>query len=333
MAAGGTAVAPVRLAAAADVYAVPSQCCPVIFILQTGEAPGNDIRCCDGVLHRAMDPADCAVCCRMGNKTMNAIVRNHIMISNGKTLLLSRVLLLIAVLGILVISLFTSDPDTFTVGHTFEPLWEQVLITGGIAVLIVLYCWWWPGFGGAVAVIYGSLQILGDFRIIQSGHIETAVPISVYYGLYALLIAGGLIGIVASLRRKAALVEDTDISYRLRKIALITNLSSVGTVIVLGIVALIIALTTRYSPDHLLGSFIYLVPASLITAWIVWMWPAQGGLLEIIIGVFWLVLATIPNWELLLFIPYAVICGLLITAGCLNIARGYLIRQRPGVNV
>jgi hypothetical protein len=251
---------------------------------------------------------------------------------NNKKLLLSRGLLLIAALGILVISLFTFDSDTFTVGHTFGPLWNQVLITGGIAVLIVLYSWWWSGFGGVVAVVYGSLQILGGFRSIQSGYIETAIPVSVYYGLYALLIAGGLTGIITGLRRKAAAPEDTDLSYRLRKIALITNLSSVGISIVLGIVVLIITFITHYSPDHLLGSFIYLVPASFVIAWIAWMWPAQGGLLEIITGVFWLVLATIPNWELTLFIPYIIICVLLIAAGCLNIARGYITRKKDFVN-
>jgi hypothetical protein len=61
MAAGGITVAPVRLAAAADVHAVPGQCCPVIFILQTGKTPDIDIRRRDGVLHRAVGSADCTV--------------------------------------------------------------------------------------------------------------------------------------------------------------------------------------------------------------------------------------------------------------------------------
>ena len=251
---------------------------------------------------------------------------------NNKKLLLSRVLLLTVVLGILVISLFTSDPDTFTVGHTFGPLWDQVLITGGIAALIVLYSWWWPGFGGVVAVVYGSLQILGGFRSIQSGYIETAIPVSVYYGLYALLIAGGLTGIITGLRRKAAAPEDTELSYRMRKIALIITLSLAGLSTVLGIIAVIITLYSSYSPDYFVASVFYLVPTCLILAWIAWMWPAQGGLLEIAAGVFWLVLATIPNWELQLFIPYAVLCGLLVAAGCLNIARGYITRKKDFIN-
>lgn len=326
-------MASIYLAAAADVDAVPGQRRPVIFILQTGEAPGIDFRRRDGGFHRAVASADCAVHRGMGDKSMNAIVRNHVMISNGKVLLLSRVLLLIAALGILVISLFTSDPDTFTIGHTFEPLWDQVLITGGIAVAIVLYSWWWPGFGGFVTVVYGSLQIIWGFQVIQSGHIETAVPVSVYYSLYALLIAGGIIGIIAGMRRKTALAEDSDFTKRLRKITLIINLSLAGLSTVLGIIAVIITLYSSYSPDYFVASVFYLVPTCLILAWIARMWPAQSGLLVIAAGVFWLVLATIPNWELQLFIPYAVLCGLLITAGCLNIARGYMIGRRQGVDV
>ncbi|MBN2074263.1 MAG: hypothetical protein JW762_01805 [Dehalococcoidales bacterium] len=264
---------------------------------------------------------------------MKTIVRKQSIISNSKTLLVSRGLLLIAALGILVISLFTSDPDTFTIGPTFDPLWDQVLITGGIAVAIVLYSWWWPGFGGFVTVVYGSLQIIWGFQAIQSGHIETAVPVSVYYSLYALLIAGGIIGIIAGMRRKTPLAEDTGLTKRLRKITLIINLSLAGLSTVLGIIAVIITLYSSYSPDYFVASVFYLVPTCLILAWIARMWPAQGGLLVIAAGVFWLVLATIPNWELQLFIPYAVLCGLLITAGCLNIARGYLIGRRQGVDV
>ena len=250
---------------------------------------------------------------------------------NNKVLLLSRVLLLVAALGILVVSLFTNDPNTFTIGHTFEPLWDQVLIYGGTVVLIVLFSWFWPVFGGIITVLYGSQQILMDFSNVLSGLNQLAytdVPALVYYMLYGLLIAGGLTGIIAGMRRRTVPPEDIDLTYRLRKIALITALSSAGISIVLGIVVLIITFTTRYSPDHLLGSFIYLVPVSLVLSWIAWRWPAQGGLLEIATGVFWLVLATIPNWELQLFIPYAALCGLLISAGCLNIARGYLVRSK-----
>ena len=252
---------------------------------------------------------------------------------NNKKLLLSRVLLLTVVLGILVISLFTSDPDTFTVGHTFGPLWDQVLVTGGIAALIVLYSWWWPGFGGVVAVVYGSLQILGGFRSIQSGYIETAIPVSVYYGLYALLIAGGLTGIITGLRRKAAAPEDTELSYRMRKIALIITLSLAGLSTVLGIIAVIITLYSSYSPDYFVASVFYLVPTCLILAWIAWMWPAQGGLLEIVNGVFWLNVVYIPTMEPGFSVPYVSICGILITAGCMNISRGYLLRRKQEVDV
>jgi hypothetical protein len=260
----------------------------------------------------------------------------RVMIQNRKLILLSRVFLLIAALGILVISLFASDTDTFTIGHTFEPLWDQVIIYGGAAVLIVLYTWWWPVFGGIITVLYGSQQIVMNFSNVLSSHNQldyTDVPILVYYVLYGLLIAGGLTGIIAGMKRKTVTPEDTNLSLRLRKIALIINLSSVGTAIVFAIVVSIITFATRYSPDHLLGSFILLIPTSLVTAWIAWMWHAQGGLLEIITGVFWLVLATIPNWELPLFVPYTFICGLIIAAGCLNITRGYLIRHRQGVEV
>jgi hypothetical protein len=250
---------------------------------------------------------------------------------SNKVLFLSRGLLLIAALGILVISLFASDPDTFTVGHTFEPLWDQVLITGGIAILIALYSWWWPGFGGAVAAVYGLIQILGDFRTIQSGHIETAVPVSVYYGLYAMLIVGGLIGITEGLRRKTVTPEDTDLSKRLRKIALIITLSLAGAATVFGIVVLIISIT-YYFPDYLIASAFFLFPALLVLAWIAWMWPAQGGLLEILNGVFWLNVVNISSMEPGFSIPYVSICGLLIASGCLNIARGYITRTKDIVD-
>ncbi|MFC1946375.1 hypothetical protein ACFLXY_00490 [Chloroflexota bacterium] len=262
---------------------------------------------------------------------MNTITRKQSFILNNKGLLLSRVILLIAALGILVISLFTSDPDTFTIGHTFEPLWDQVLITGGIAILIVLYSWWWTGFGSAVAVVYGLIQILGDFRTIQSGHIETTVPVSIYYSLYALLIAGGLIGIIAGLRRKTIPLEDTNLSKRLRKIALIVNLSLAGAATVFGIVVLIISIT-YYFPDYLIASAFFLFPALLVLAWIAWMWPAQGGLLEIITGVFWLNVVNISSMDPVFSIPYVSFFGLLMAAGCLNIARGYITRTKDFVN-
>lgn len=267
---------------------------------------------------------------------MNTVMKKHTNIANCTVLLLSRILLIIAALGILVISLFTSDPDTFTVGHTFQPLWDQVLIYGGAVVLMVLFSWWWPGFGGIITMLYGSQQIVMDFSNVLSGHNQLAytdVPILVYYVLYGLLIAGGLIGIIAGMRRKTGTPEDTDLSYRLRKIALIITLSLAGTATVFGIVAVIITLYSSYSPDYLIASIFYLVPICIILAWIAWMWPAQGGLLEIITGVFWLVLATIPNWELPLFILYAILCGLLIAAGCLNIARGYLLKRNQEVDV
>jgi len=247
---------------------------------------------------------------------------------NNKVLLLSRILLLIAALGIVVISLFTSDPDTFTIGHTFGPLWDQVLIYGGAAIRIVLYSWWWPGFGGIVTIVYGSLQIIWGFRAIQSGHIETAVPVSVYYGLYGLLIAGGLTGIIAGMRRKITSPEDTGLSYRLRKIALITALSSAGTATVFGIVVMIITFVTRYSPDYLVSSLFYIVAASLVLSWLAWRWPAQGGLLEIITGIFWLNVVYVPTMEPGFSIPYVSICVVIIAAGCLNIARGYITRMK-----
>ncbi len=256
----------------------------------------------------------------------------QVMIRNGKLLYLNRILLLIAASGILVISFFTSDPDTFTIGHTFDPLWDQVLITGGIAVAIVLYSWWWPGFGGVVTVVYGSLQIIGDIRTIQSSHIETAVPVSVYYSLYALLIAGGIIGIIAGMRRKTALAEDSDLTKRLRKTALIVNLSLAGTATFFGFVVLIISITF-YTPDYLIASAFFQLPALLVLAWIAWRWPAQGGLLEIVNGVFWLNVVYIPTMGPGFSIPYVSICGILITAGCLNIARGYLLRYRQGGEV
>jgi hypothetical protein len=267
----------------------------------------------------------------MGNYAMNTIVRKQSIISNSKLLLLSRVLLLTAALGILVVSLFNSDPDKVTIGHTFAPLWDQVLIYGGTVVLIVLFSWLWPVFGGIITVLYGSQQILMDFSNVLSGHDQLAytdVPVSVYYVLYSLLITGGLIGIIAGMRRKKTPIEDTELSYRMRKIALIITLSLAGTATVFGIVTVIITLYSSYSPDYLVASVLYLVPTSLILAWVAWMWPAQGGLLEILNGVFWLVLATIPNWELQLFIPYAILCGFLIAAGYLNIARGYLVRSK-----
>jgi hypothetical protein len=268
----------------------------------------------------------------MGDMTTNTIFQNHVKISSNKVLLLSRVLLLLVVLGILVISLFTSDPDTFTVGHTFDPLWDQVLITGGIAVAIVLYSWWWPGFGGVVAVVHGSLQIIWGFRAIQSGHIETAVPVSVYYGLYALLIAGGLIGIIAGMRRNTAPLEDTHLSKQLRKTALILNLCLAGKATIFGIIVVIITLITHYSPDYIISSALLLVPTFLVLCWVAWVWPAQGGLLEIIAGIFWLNVVYIPNMEPGFAIPYAFICGLLMVAGCLNIARGYITRTKDFVD-
>ena len=254
------------------------------------------------------------------------------MIRNGKLLYLNRILLLIAASGILVISFFTSDPDTFTIGHTFDPLWDQVLITGGIAVAIVLYSWWWPGFGGFVTIVYGSLQIIWGFQAIQSGHIETTVPVSVYYSLYALLIAGGLIGIIAGMRRKTPLAEDTGLTKRLRKITLIINLSLAGTATFFGFALLIISIT-YHIPDYLVASAFFLLPALLILAWIAWMWPAQGGLLEIVNGVFWLNVVYIPTMEPEFSIPYVSICGILITAGCMNISRGYLLRRKQEVDV
>ena len=264
--------------------------------------------------------------------TMNTIVQNHVKISNNKVLLLNRMLLLLAVLGILVISLFTSDPDTFTVGHTFEPLWYQVLITGGIAVAIVLYSWWWAGFGGFIAVVYGLIQILGDFRIFQSGQIATAVPVAVDYGLYALLIVGGLIGIIAGLRRNTAPLDDNHLSKQLRKTALILNLCLAGKATIFGIIVVIITLITHYSPDYIISSAFLLVPTLLILCWIAWVWPAQGGLLEIIAGIFWLNVVYIPNLEPGFAVPYAFICGLLMVAGCLNIASGYITMTKGTVD-
>jgi hypothetical protein len=268
----------------------------------------------------------------MGNYAMNTIVRKQSIISNSKLLLLSRVLLLTAALGILVVSLFNSDPDKVTIGHTFAPLWDQVLIYGGTVVLIVLFSWLWPVFGGIITVLYGSQQIIGGFRMIQSGHIETAIPVSVYYSLYALLIAGGIIGISAGMRRKTALAEDTDLTKRLRKIALIVNLSLAGTATFFGFALLIISIT-YHIPDYLVASAFFLLPALLIFAWIAWMWPAQGGLLEIVNGVFWLNVVYIPTMEPEFSIPYVSICGILITAGCMNISRGYLLRRKQEVDV
>jgi hypothetical protein len=266
----------------------------------------------------------------MGNYAMNTIVRKQSIISNSKLLLLSRVLLLTAALGILVVSLFNSDPDKVTIGHTFAPLWDQVLIYGGTVVLIVLFSWLWPVFGGIITVLYGSQQILMDFSNVLSGHDQLAytdVPVSVYYVLYSLLITGGLIGIIAGMRRKKTPIEDTELSYRMRKIALIITLSLAGTVTFFGFVVLIISITF-YTPDYLIASAFFQLPALLVLAWIAWMWPAQGGLLEIVNGVFWLNVVYTPTMEPGFSIPYVSICGILIAAGCLNIARGYITRTK-----
>ena len=91
---------------------------------------------------------------------------------------------------------------------------------------------------------------------------------------------------------------------------------------------MIITLYSSYSPDYLVGSLFYLVPAFLVLAWIAWRWPAQGGLLEIIVGIFWLANAGMSNWETVFFIPYAFLCGLLMAVGSLNIARGYTIKRK-----
>ena len=266
---------------------------------------------------------------------VDMITRTQRIISNSKMLLVSRVLLGIAVLGILVVSLFTIDPDKVTIGHTFGPLWDQVLIYGGTAVLIVLFSWFWPVFGGIITALYGSQQILMDFSNVLSSHNQPAytdVPVLVYYVFYGLFIAGGLIGIIAGLKRKTAILEDTDFTKRLRKIALIVNLSLAGTATFFGFALLIISIT-YHIPDYLVASAFFLLPALLILAWIAWMWPAQGGLLEIVNGVFWLNVVYIPTMEPGFSVPYVSICGILITAGCMNISRGYLLRRKQEVDV
>lgn len=239
---------------------------------------------------------------------------------------------MVAATGILLSGIFMENPDHFTVGYQFEPQWDQIMVHGGVAALIVLFSWWWPVFGGIATLIYGSYGIFGNYLNLSSGHdpfsrnLFTVMPEPVYCTLYGILTVGAVIGILAGLKRKTVQSEDTALSERLRGITLINSISLAGAAAVFGCIALVLMLVSSLAADYLIGSVFALVPSFLLLAWITRIWPAQGGLLEIITGIFWIAVATNSSWEPVIFVPYAILCGMLMAGGCVNIARGFITR-------
>jgi hypothetical protein len=251
--------------------------------------------------------------------------KNEILLYAGKILLLT------AAVCILLASFFFFNPRNDPLATGFDPRMGQTLVYGGLAVAIALLAWFWPAPGGMIAVLYGAYKLFEHIRLmnIDALAVRTLVPAPAYFTLYALLIIGGILCIIAGWKIKLSLPENTAYYEKIRKAARIATIAGVASALLYGLVLGIILMLriSLYSPDYLLGSLIFLSPLLLIVSFISWKWPTPGGLLTIFIGAPLLPGILSSNWGAAYTIPCVIFCCLFISGGILSLA--WVILTRP----
>ena len=134
----------------------------------------------------------------------------------------------------------------------------------------------------------------------------TLISAPTFYVLYGIFIIGGILNLLAGLRRKAAPHPKTTNDKRLQLTARITALAP--------IVINILIYWLIYPMPFVLGA----IPG-LITAGIAWFWPAPGGFLMLLLTVPGFYALFESNWDFQQKLPAYILCGIFIASGFLHI--------------
>lgn len=225
---------------------------------------------------------------------------------NSRRLLwIARILLLASAISILIASCYFYNPRNFPFS-SISPQTGQTLLYGGLVLAIAGFAWRWPGAGGIIAVLYGASNIFQFRSLSNMDSPLTLISAPTFYVLYGIFIIGGILNLLAGLRRKTAPHPKTANDKRLQLAARITAFAP--------IVINILIYWLIYPMPFVLGA----IPG-LITAGIAWFWPAPGGFLMLLLTVPGFYALFESNWDFQQKLPAYILCLIFIASGFIHL--------------
>ncbi len=190
---------------------------------------------------------------------------------SGRLLWLGRACSLIAVVGILIVTLCFYHPRNMPISGLSPQIGQTMWYVGWLAA-ITAYAWIWPAAGGIFAIVYGGLSIWGLVYDLNASDAMRTVIAPAHFPLYAVFITGGIINLIAALKRRRpahrGVYSESPSRKRMRWAARIMLIAS--------LIAFIVFFHPHGWSWVILGCF----PAFTLIC-IAWVWPAPGGALLI----------------------------------------------------
>ena len=184
---------------------------------------------------------------------------------------ISRTCLIISIVGIPVVTYY------YPLNIPFHGLKFHIELILWWPVAITLYAWLWPTVGGAVAMLYGFLEIIGLFLGQTSLNPGRAVVVPAHFILYGIFIIGGFLHVLTGTRQLPSAVMISLSESRYKRMHWAARLMT--------IVPFIAFVVFSYL-DHGLPWIIFGgIPAAIMIG-VAWFWPKLGGALLIAYAIF-----------------------------------------------
>lgn len=221
----------------------------------------------------------------------------------------ARICLSASALAILFSSYFFYSPGN-SPAWDLSPQLGQTLLYGGLVLVIAAFTLWWPGAGGAIAILYGLYKVFQFWSPFE--HRLTLIPDLLFHIIYGLFIVGGILNLVVGIRQKTPLHALTTGE---KRILLLSRVTTFAAVIIFAVACIFI-----YPP-------ILLFPALFLIG-IAWLWPTPGGLLMVFVSVTGFVVLYPIDWDFQWKWPVFVLLFVFYINGIIHLIVAWRNRKR-----
>jgi len=196
------------------------------------------------------------------------------------------------------------------------PAWDlsprvgQTLLYGGLVLVIAAFTLFWPGAGGAIAILYGFYKVLQFWGM--EDYSLTLIPAPLFNILYGLFIVGGILNLAVGLRQKTTLHALTTGE---KRVLFIFRITTIAVVIVFAVVYIL-----NYPP-------VLLFPALFLVG-IAWLWPVPGGILLVIASITGFVVLYPIDWDFQWKWPVFILLLVFYASGVIHLIIAWRNRKR-----
>jgi len=186
----------------------------------------------------------------------------------------ARIIFLVSIAGIFIVTLYYYHPLNTRLG--LSPQVGQTVWYVGWLLAITIYAWLWPTPGGAMAVLYGIISIIGLFSDLNSLYAMRTVLVPTHFLLYGIFIIGGFLHLFVGMRKRPASTTRPYSKFGLRRL-----LWSARIMTIVSVIAFII-----FFYPH---GWLWILPVGVsayVLIGVAWLQPKLGGALLISYAIF-----------------------------------------------